>query len=52
MELIAVVANRAPGDDGRYRTRLDDAVIGRYLRAARKIDGSWCWTSSPGGRTS
>ena len=35
-ELIAVIANADPGDDGMYRTRQPDAVIRRYLRAARR----------------
>jgi hypothetical protein len=33
-ELLAVIAAAAPGDDGLYRIRQDDAVIERYLRAA------------------
>jgi hypothetical protein len=36
LELIAVIAAAHPGDDGMYRTRQDDAVIRRYLRAARR----------------
>ena len=36
MELIATVVNRDAGDDGKFRTRQTDAVIRRYLRAARK----------------
>jgi hypothetical protein len=36
LELIAVIANAHPGDDGLYRTRQTDAVIRRYLRAARR----------------
>ena len=48
MELIASVANRAPGEDGRYRTRLDDAVIGRYLRAARKVGAILVLDIQPG----
>jgi hypothetical protein len=36
LELIAVIANAAPGADGAYRTRQTDAVIDRYLRAARR----------------
>jgi hypothetical protein len=36
LELIASIANADPGADGRYRTRQPDAVIARYLRAARK----------------
>ncbi|HEX2127134.1 MAG TPA: hypothetical protein VHF45_11320 [Thermoleophilaceae bacterium] len=35
-ELIAVVANGAPGADGRYRTRQKPSVIRRYLAAARR----------------
>ena len=35
-ELIATVANADPGEDGMYRTRQTDAVIRRYLRAARR----------------
>jgi hypothetical protein len=35
-ELIAVVANGAPGAGGRYRTRQSPAVIRRYLAAARR----------------
>ena len=37
MELIAVVAAAAPGEDGRYNLRQSDKVIRRYLRAARRI---------------
>ena len=35
-ELIATVANDAPGSHGRYSTRQDPKTISRYLRAARK----------------
>jgi hypothetical protein len=35
-ELITVIADAHPGDDGSYSTRLDDAVVARYLRAARR----------------
>jgi hypothetical protein len=35
-ELIAAVANADPGEDGLYRTRQTDAVIRRYLNAARR----------------
>lgn len=35
-ELLADVANRDPGADGMYRTRQPDAIIRRYLRAARR----------------
>jgi len=36
MELLAVIANADAGDDGMYRTRQPDAIIDRYLRAARR----------------
>jgi hypothetical protein len=35
LELIAVIANAHAGEDGMYRARQPDAVIRRYLRAAR-----------------
>lgn len=35
-ELIAVVANAGPGPDGRYRSRISDRNIQRYLAAARR----------------
>ena len=36
LELIASIANADPGEDGLYRSRQPDAVIARYLRAARR----------------
>ncbi len=36
LELIAVIANADPGEDGMYRARQPNAVIRRYLRAARR----------------
>jgi hypothetical protein len=36
LELITVIANADPGDDGMYRSRQTNAIIRRYLRAARK----------------
>ena len=36
LELITVVAQSRPGPDGRYRLRIDDAVIDDYLAAARR----------------
>ena len=36
LELIAVVVQRYPGDDGDYRVRLGDDVIAQYLAAARR----------------
>jgi hypothetical protein len=48
MELIAVVANGAPGDDGLYRTRIRDQVIGRYLKAARAMKALLILDIQPG----
>jgi hypothetical protein len=36
LELITVVVQSAPGKDGKYRVRIDDAQIARYLAAARR----------------
>jgi len=36
LELITVIANADAGDDGMFRSRQSDAVIRRYLRAARR----------------
>ena len=36
MELIVVIANGHPGPDRKYRSRLDDAEIDRYLAVARR----------------
>jgi hypothetical protein len=36
LELIAVIANADAGSDGLYRSRQPDAVVRRYLRAARR----------------
>jgi hypothetical protein len=36
LELITVIANADPGEDGMYRSRQPGAVIRRYLRAARR----------------
>ena len=48
MELIAVIADGAPGDSGLYRTRQTDKVIRRYLRAARKVDALLILDIQPG----
>ena len=48
MELLAVIANADPGDDGMYRRREGNAVIRRYLRAARKIDAILMLDIQPG----
>jgi len=36
LELIAVIANADAGEDGMYRSRQENAVIRRYLKAARR----------------
>ena len=36
LELITVIVHASPGPDGKYRARIDDAQIGRFLAAARR----------------
>jgi hypothetical protein len=48
MELLADIADHDPGDDGLYRTRQPDAIIARYLRAARKIKALLILDIQPG----
>jgi len=48
MELITVIANAAPGEDGKYRTRQTDAVIRRHLRAARRVKALLVLDIQPG----
>jgi hypothetical protein len=48
LELIAVIANADPGDDGMYRSRQEDAVIRRYLRAARRAKALLLLDIQPG----
>ncbi len=48
LELIAVIANADPGDDGMYRARQTDATIGRYLRAARRAKALLLLDIQPG----
>jgi hypothetical protein len=48
LELIAVIANAHPGDDGMYRSRQEDAVIRRYLRAARRAKALLLLDIQPG----
>ena len=48
MELIATVAAAHPGDDGKYRLQPDDAVIERYLKAARKAKALLVLDIQPG----
>ena len=48
LELIAVIANADAGEDGQYRSRQTDAVIGRYLRAARRAKALLILDIQPG----
>ena len=48
MELLAVIANAHPGDDGLYRRRESNAVIRRYLKAARKVKAILILDIQPG----
>jgi len=48
LELITVIANASPGEDGKYRTRQTDAVIRRHLRAARRIKALLVLDIQPG----
>ena len=47
-ELIAVVAANAPGEGDLYRTRQDDRIIRRYLRAARRAGAILMLDVQPG----
>ena len=47
-ELIAVVVQRAPGNDGKWRRRVPDAVVDEYLRAARAAKGILLLNLQPG----
>jgi hypothetical protein len=47
-ELIASIARRAPGRDGLHRERQSDAVIKRYLLAARRIKALLILDIQPG----
>lgn len=47
-ELISTIATAAPGEDGLYRMRQSDAVIARYLRAARKAKALLVLDIQPG----
>jgi len=47
-ELISTIATAAPGDDGLHRMHQSDAVIGRYLRAARKAKALLVLDIQPG----
>jgi hypothetical protein len=48
LELIAVIANADPGEDGMYRARQPDKVIRRYLRAARRAKALLLLDIQPG----
>ena len=48
LELITVIANADAGQDGMYRTRQDDRVIRRYLRAARRAKALLLLDIQPG----
>ena len=48
LELIATIATFDAGDEGLYRRRTDDALIGRYLKAARAIDAILVLDIQPG----
>jgi len=48
LELIAVIATADGGADGRYRTRQEDAVIRRYLGAARRAKALLLLDIQPG----
>ena len=43
-----MIANADPGDDGMYRSRQEDAVIRRYLRAARRAKALLLLDIQPG----
>jgi hypothetical protein len=48
LELIVTVAAAAPGEDGLYRLNTGDAVIRRYLKAARKAGALLLLDVQPG----
>jgi hypothetical protein len=47
-ELITVIAHAAPGEDGLHRERQADAVIRRYLKAARRAKALLILDIQPG----
>jgi hypothetical protein len=47
-ELIATLVTAAPGDDGRYRSRLGNDVIDTYLAAARRVKALLILDIQPG----
>ncbi len=51
LELIATIADAAPGADGLYQSRQEDGVIRDYLRAARAEDALLVLDIQPGRST-
>jgi hypothetical protein len=47
-ELIAVVVQGAPGNDGKWRRRVPDSVVDQYLQAARAAKGILLLNIQPG----
>jgi hypothetical protein len=47
-ELIAVVVQAGPGNDGKYRRRVDDKVVDDYLALAREHQGLLLLNIQPG----
>jgi hypothetical protein len=48
LELIAVIVMAAPGTDGKYRRRVDDAIVDQFLRAARQAKALLLLNIQPG----
>jgi len=48
MELIAVIAQPRPGEDGQYRTRVSDAIVESWLATAREHDAILLLNIQPG----
>lgn len=48
LELIATVVTAGPGPDGMHRFRQSDETIGRYLAAARQVNGLLLLNIQPG----
>lgn len=48
LELITVVVQASPGDDGKYRARTSDETIQSYLDTARRHDGMLLLNVQPG----
>uniref|UniRef100_UPI001E4D58AB hypothetical protein n=1 Tax=Desertihabitans aurantiacus TaxID=2282477 RepID=UPI001E4D58AB len=48
LELIATVVHSTPGEDGSYRTRVDEDVIAEHLETARRHDAMLLLNIQPG----